>query len=358
MPVIIGATGLNFSIAPTEITLAGAQALLIPSGQYIATVGRYSLIEWYDSNANLWRNFGNVAGRQHSLVSDGTNFRLINRTGCPVGAVMTNVGSGYTSAPTVTSSAGGSLWRAIVGGSINTTVTVTTAGAYNYVPNITFSPPPSGGIAASGYVTLSSGAISSVTVTNAGAGYTTAPTITITQDPRDTAAGGGVLTVNSTLANSGAVTAVVCTDPGSAAVTSLPTLTFTGGGGSSAAATVVMNWTVTGITVGTAGAGYGTSAAFAVTGADLKSAATAAAGFVNPDVSTGLVIPRNFWVSGTSTAGGALTATGAVIEDAGFGIQKVPNAIVETSALYTTAGAVTVSVGATVDTSFLQQIKV
>ena len=357
MPVIIGATGLNFNGGQSEITLAGAQAYLIPSGQYIAQLGRYSTIEWYDAATGLWRNWANQAGRHHSLVADGTNFRLINRTGCPVSAVITNVGSGYTSAPTVTSSAGGSLWRAVVGGSINTTVTVTTAGAYNYVPTLIFSPPPAGGVTATGYAVLSAGGITSVTVTNAGAGYITAPTITIVQDPRDTAAGGGVLTVNSTLANSGAITAVICTDPGTAPVTSLPTLTFTGGGGSSAAATVVMNWTVTGITVDTAGAGFGTSQAFTVTGADLLCAASAAAGSVNPAMSTGMTIPRNFLVSGASTAGGALTATGAVIQDAGWGIQKVPSAIVNTSALYTTAGAVSVAVGATVDTNYLQQIR-
>ena len=58
--------------------------------------------------------------------SDGQNYRLANLTGCPVGALMTNVGSGYTSAPTVAASAGSSAWTAVVGGAINSTVTVTT----------------------------------------------------------------------------------------------------------------------------------------------------------------------------------------------------------------------------------------
>ena len=91
-------------------------------------------------------------GISRYIVADGTNWRLINRTGCPTAAVITNVGSGYTSAPTVTASAGGSLWKAIVGGAINTTVTVTTAGTYNYVPTIVFSAPPAGGINATGTV--------------------------------------------------------------------------------------------------------------------------------------------------------------------------------------------------------------
>jgi len=189
----IGATGLNFNPAGlSEITLAGAQAYIVPPGNYIADVGRYTLLQWYDNLLGIWRNSSNLAGSR-ILNSDGTNYRLINSTGCPVGADITNVGSGYTSAPAVAvSGTGGSLWTAIVGGSINTTVTVTTGGSYNYIPNLIFSQPPAGGVQATGYAVIAAGAISSVTVTNRGAGYVTAPTITIVQDPRDTAAGGGV----------------------------------------------------------------------------------------------------------------------------------------------------------------------
>lgn len=359
MPVIIGATGLNFSTAPTEVTLAGAQAYLIPSGQYWLELGPYTTIEWYDANAALWRPQDSPLGQARYVVSDGTNWRLINRTGCPQAAVITNVGSGYTSAPTVTASSGGSLWRALVGGAINTTVTVTTGGAYNYVPTLVFSPPPAGGITASGYAVLSGGAINSVTVVNAGAGYTTAPTITIVQDPRDTAAGGGVLTVNSTLAQSGKITAVLCTDPGSVALTSTPTLTFTGGGGASAAATVIMNYTVTGITVVTGGAAYGNAQPFLVTSGQAISSATVASGDVNVSIEKGITQPRPFWGEGTSTSAGAVTSTGFVIQDAGFALQAAPNLYVEAggSGLATTVAQVTATVGATVDTSYLQQIK-
>ena len=359
MPVIIGATGLNFSTAPTEVTLAGAQAYLIPSGQYWVDLGRYTTVEWYNSNSGLWVPQDSSIGISRYIVADGTNWRLINRTGCPTAAVITNVGSGYTSAPTVTASAGGSLWKAIVGGAINTTVTVTTAGTYNYIPTLVFSPPPAGGICATGTVSLSSGGLGTVTVTNAGAGYVTAPTVTIVQDPRDTAAGGGVLTVNSTLAQSQKITAVVCTDPGSAAVTSTPTLTFTGGGGSSAAATVVMNYTVTGFTVGAGGAGYGNAQPFFITSAGAQSTATVASGDVNPEMEKANIQPRQFYGEGTSTAGGAVTATGFVINDAGFNLQTTPNlyVIAGGSGLATTVAQVTATVGATSDTSYLQPIK-
>jgi hypothetical protein len=360
MPVIIGATGLNFSVNPTEITLAGAQAYLIPSGQYWGQIGPYTAVEWYDSNAGLWRVQPSANSASRYIVSDGTNWRLINRTGCPVGAVITSAGSSYTSAPTVTASSGGSVWRAVVGGAINTTVTVTTGGAYNYVPSLVFSPPPAGGITATGYAVLSGGAINSVTVTNAGAGYSTAPTITVVQDPRDTAAGGATLTVNATLAQSGKITAVLCTDPGSVALTSTPTLTFTGGGGSAAAATVVMNYTVTGITVATGGAVYGNAQPFLVTSNGGVSTATPDSGDVNPAIEKGIIFPRPFIGSGTSTSAGAVTSTGFVIADAGYGFETTPNLFVVAggSGLPTTTAQVTATVGATVDTSYLQPIRV
>ena len=359
MPVIIGATGLNFSASPTEITLAGAQAYLIPSGQYWLQLGRYTTVEWYNSASGLWQPQDNYPNMSRYLVSDGTNWRLINRTGCPVGAVITNVGANYTSAPTVTSSSGGSLWKAIVGGAINTTVTVTTGGAYNYVPNLIFSPPPAGGITATGYAVLSGGAINSVTVTNAGAGYATAPTITVVQDPRDTAAGGAVLTVNATLAQANKITAVVCTDPGSAPVTATPTLTFTGGGGTSAAATVIMNYTVTGITVVTAGAAYGNAQPFLVTSGAALSTATVASGDVNPQIEKSITMPRPFYGVGTSATAGTVTSTGFVIQDAGFNFQTTPDLFVIPggTGLPTTTASVTATVGATVDTSFLQPIR-
>jgi len=60
-----------------------------------------------------------------------------------------------------------------------------------------------------------------------------------------------------------------------------------------------------------------------------------------------------------STAGGAVTATGFVINDAGFNLQTTPNlyVIAGGSGLATTVAQVTATVGATSDTSYLQPIK-
>lgn len=374
----LGYSGGTFAIPPLEIALAPLQAYLVPSGEYELMLGRYSSLEWFDSNINNWRATGVWAG-SHIFSSDGGNFRLINRTGGPMGAVMTNLGTGYTTTPAVAASAGNSVWLAVVGGALNTTVTVTTAGLFNYPPTIIFPPAPDGGVTATATATLSAGAIASVSMNNRGAGYIVAPvgtinttavnlsqvmanqgnSIIVCQDPRDTAAGGASLTINATLAGSQVVTGILCLDPGNTALTSLPTLTISGGGGASAAATVIMNWTVTGFTVGTAGVAYGNAQPFTVTGSGLVCQTAAASGDTNPQLNVGLTKPRNFLISGTSTAGGAVTATGISIDDAGWGIQQVPNGLIVAGggALPTTAGAVTMTVGGITDVNYLQMRK-
>jgi hypothetical protein len=153
-----------------------------------------------------------------------------NTTGTPVGAIITNAGTGLTNgwygyvpsftgiaipgqsgpalpgtavsivngaaslgntAQTVTPSAGGSLWNAFVGGAVNTTITFTTsttvyqngpfggtgtaytanAGSnYTRPPLIVFTPPPNQGaqpyILPTAVCTISGGAINSITVTS------------------------------------------------------------------------------------------------------------------------------------------------------------------------------------------------
>ena len=58
-------------------------------------------------------------------------------------------------------------------------VTVANGGSnYTTPPQVTFSPPPSGGVTATGVAVIQSGQIVGVTVTNPGAGYSATPTIT------------------------------------------------------------------------------------------------------------------------------------------------------------------------------------
>lgn len=338
--------------ATNELSLASGQTWILPPGTWLVQTGSYTWVQFLDAVTGQWRSDVQSAGTTRTVRSDGVNVRLANLTGAPVGAFMTNVGSAYTSAPTVTASAGSSTWTAVVGGAVSGTVTVTTGGTYTYVPTLVFAPPPSGGIQASGVATVSGGTITAVTVTNQGGGYAAAPAITIVPDPRDTVTTTGVLT--TALTGSGTVTGLIMTSQGLGGQTAVPTLSFSGGGGSSAAATVVMCFTATGFSVDTAGVAYGTSLPFKVFAAGGIVAGTAAA-VVNPQLDRKVFVPRLGVISGTSAGGGTVTATGAVIDDGGL-FQRVPEGVVVAGggALPTTAAAVTITVGGVTDTSLIQ----
>lgn len=316
MPLsVIRGAGMNLPLAgtlpTTPIALAAGETFLIPAGDLNVAPGKYTFVEWFDPIVQVWRpSIGGWAGANGvmNVPSDGTNYRLANRTGCPIAARVTNVGSAYTSAPTVTASSGSSAWTAIVGGAVNSTVTITTAGTYNFTPTLIVAPPPKGGIPATMICALSGTAINSVTVIDQGAGYATAPAVTILQDPRDTAAGGGVLT--TTLTGSGTVTGVVCTNQGTP-LTSVPTLTFAGGAGSNAAASVLLVATATAVTFsGATNAGNGSFAWIPPSGTAPAQGAT-----VNPTWDVGMYTPRAGWTTSVTTA----SPTTTVIGDGGLG---------------------------------------
>src|SRR5262249_7536234 len=148
--------------------------------------------------------------------SDGNNLRLANLTGCVVGVNLTTAGSSYTTAPTISVSAGGAKFQAIVGGAVATSVTVTNAGTnYTYPPIVVFTAPGNPGIQATGHATLSGATVGSIVVDNQGAGYTSPPTITLLNDPRE-GLNGTTIGVNAaavaTLTGSGTVTGVLVLD--------------------------------------------------------------------------------------------------------------------------------------------------
>lgn len=335
------------------IDLGAGEVFIIPAGQWFVTPGPYTFIQAKDPITGLWRSVSQTPNQSRYVPSDGANWRAANLTGCALGAVLTNVGSGYTSAPAVAASAGSSVWTAIVGGAINTSVTVSTAGAgYVHKPILVVAPPPAGGLSATAVAVVSGGAIASVTVLDQGAGYTSAPAITVIPDPRDTITTEAVLT--TALTGSGTITGLVCTDHGTP-LTSVPTLSFSGGGGSSAAATAVMCFAATGFTVDTAGAVYGNAQPFGIITTDGRCAATPGA-VTNPSFGNNLLQPRQASIRGTSTAGGAVTATGARVTDGGL-FSAVPVGLVlpsGTSALPTTTAIVTITVGGVDDLLFLQ----
>src|SRR5256885_1852938 len=282
------------------------------TGQYMIQLGLYTVLQVYDSGLNYWRNVNVNPQGLLTISSDGQNFRLANTTGCPIGGIITNAGSAYTNGFygfvnsfnnsgqavviangavtagnttfTATPSAGGSTWNMIVGGAVNTTISVsgtvfqsqggilspfggtgtslTASGGSNYTraPLILFTPPPNQGqqpyVLPAATCTISAGAVNAVTVTQQGAGLLGLPGITIIPQPGDTTGGGALLgwtSGNSAQVGSGTLLAIWPSFYGTA-VTAVPTFTFSPA--STTAVTAIMNFTVTGITNTTPGVGY------------------------------------------------------------------------------------------------------
>ena len=360
-----------------EVTLYGGQVLVLPAGTFWVSPGVSTFLQYLDPVSNLWVVANQVAGTGRYVNSDGANWRLANLTGCPVGAIVTNSGTGYTSAPTVTASSGSSTWTAIVGGAISTTVTVGTAGSgYTFPPNVWFSAPPQGGIQATGYATISGGAVASVVVTNQGAGYTSAPTITFQAQSFDTstsivsAAATCALIASGTAGGAQTISAVVCTSPGTASTDfggTAITLSFAGGGGASAAATLVPCLAVRTATVGASGAGY-LNFPYAITAIGGQISATATV--LNPAIGNKYFTPRLANLGTATPTTGAFTST--TLASATLSTASASNAI--DPGLYQVAPATTafgaigpgggttaasfsaLTMGAVFDTSYIQPI--
>ena len=351
MANVYGAQGVSPTLRgqPTNVWMlqAGA-AMLVPSGTWKLALGRYLKAQEYDPITTIWRDIGDDGPGDVYLQSDGANHRVANQTGCAIGAFITNGGSGYTSAPTVTPSAGTSIWTAVIGGAVNTTVTVGNGGSnYLYPPIVAFSVPPSPGVQATGYATISGGIVTTITMTDQGAGYVAAPTVSLLNDPRDTAGSGA--TATTSLTASGQVTAVLCTDHGNPVTgTTVPTLSFTGGGGANATAVVLMCWSIVAISVAAAGAGY-TGGAGYVELQGLFGSYTSTTTYTNPGTELGLLRFRPSRIYLPTGAGGtiATTASGFQFVDGGLyaGLPSVSPGIIGQGSNVITTSSITFSMG-------------
>lgn len=388
-----------FGKRPFPLHLFAGHSFPVPPGNFAGTVGRVTILQMFDNYTYAWRNLVGPGRKFSVLNSDGFNYRLMNFSGIVSGGLISTAGTGGTngigpvqtacsisfgSAPSNGRAATGYV---IVGGSINTTVTVTAAGTgYLVPPLIVFDPPPRGGVRATGYAVLSGTTIGSIVVTNAGAGYTSVPNCyAIPQwasyaaanlvDPAGTTAftapslygsttttipnaledimwemvgagSGAVLTVNATLGGSGTTTAIVVTDYGSNYVgTAIPTIAFTGGP-TSAAATAIMAFCVTSVTVANAGVAVSVAPTWQ-SSSGLVQAHDGLNGYYG-------IKPAN----GISTLSSTTTTilTSITVEDPGFGIQKVPVIGFQPAGgtAPTTQPAGTAVCGGIADTSILQ----
>ena len=310
----VGVTLPLNQLGTNAIALQAGEAFYIPSGTYNIQRGPYSAVQLYDPVAGIWGPVGSDGTAFMQVDSDGNNYRVVNQSGCPVAAVLSAAGAGYTSAPTVTASAGGSSWTAIMGSVVSTAVTIPTGGSnYTYPPAVIFSAPPTPGIPATGYATISAGAVTAITVTNQGAGYLSTPFVTLLNDQRDTT--GANATAVATLTGSGTVTGLICTNHGTAITSgTVPSLTFAGGGyTTTAAGTIIMNWAVTSYAVTAGGAGYTGAVQVSTLGAGTPTIAPA---YTNPNSQASFFRSRPASIY-AALSGGAVTATGQVVVDGG-----------------------------------------
>jgi hypothetical protein len=366
------------------------------TGQYLLNLGQYSVLQMYDPAANYWRlvNSGGPYEAPVTVSADGTNYRIANTTGCPVGALITNAGSsgvngfyGYamvgsqsamSTAVTIIAglttlgnagaliapSAGASTWNVMVGGSVNTTMTLTGTvfqyGAYggtgpsstgsggtSYTlpPLMVFYPPPNQGaqpyFLPNAVCTISAGAVNSITVLNQGAGLLGLPGVLFVNAPGDTTGSGAVAgwTVgNSADPNTGKLSAAWPADYGTA-VTAVPTLTPSGASmPGSAALTAIMNFTVTGFG-GSGGVGYGTTPGGVIFGGVVAGSSA----ITNPALDKQLLMPIAPPINVTTGTGVPVLAGGFQ----GCGYQAIPSycAIPNGTAAPSTANTNTCTVG-------------
>ena len=330
---------------------AGA-VMYIPPGTFNLRHGSNSTVQALDSVMGVFRPLGSDGGNFQQVDSDGNNYRVANQTGCAVAALLTQAGTGYTSVPTVTPSAGSSVWQAILG-QVVSSVTVTNAGSnYLYPPLVLIQAPGNPGICADAYCTLNaSGGVTSVTMIDEGAGYFGVPAINFVNDPRDNT-GQGAQGV-AVLAGNGTVTGLLCTNHG-LPITSgtVPTLTFSGGGGASATATAIMDWTVTSYAVTAGGAGYNGNIQVQTQGTGIPTTATA---YTNPNSQASFLRTRPAQIE-AALSSNAITATGQILIDGGHigGITSNIQTLIFGGTVSTVA-TLTLGVGGATDYLWIQQ---
>lgn len=188
---------------------------------------------------------------------------------------ITAVGTGYTSAPTVSFSGGGGSGTTATANLGTTTVNAVTltSGGSNYTtsPSVVFS--GGGGTGASATARLGPSAVASLNLLNGGSGYSSTPTVTLTPV---LGTGGTGATATATLTGT-VVTSLTLTNGGSG-YTTAPAVSFSGGGGFGASGNAgLVPGPVATLTKNGSGGGYTTAPTISFSGGGGGSGATATA---------------------------------------------------------------------------------
>ncbi len=144
-------------------------------------------------------------------------------TGKVTGVTVQIPGYGFTSAPTVTLSGGGGSGATAVAHIALGVVgfNITSPGVYTAAPTVTMSA-PTAGTPATATAALTGGSVSGVTIGAAGAGFVAPPSVTFAAAPA-----GGTRATGYAVISDGAVTSIVVTHPGSG-YTTAPSVTLSG----------------------------------------------------------------------------------------------------------------------------------
>ena len=158
-----------------SVTVASTAATAILSGDFISSITPSVLQTGYGASPSV-----TIPAPTTGVTAAAT--AIVNTSGVITGYAITNAGSGYTSAPTVTVAAGtGTPGAAVItlAGVGLALVTGPSSGS-NYgttAPTVTFS--GGGGTGAIATANLTSGIVTGYSIVSAGSGYTSAPTVAL-----------------------------------------------------------------------------------------------------------------------------------------------------------------------------------
>jgi hypothetical protein len=213
-------------------------------------------------------------------------------SGTVIGITITNMGVGYTTAPSLGFTAGtvemGTVPPTAVGNATQFAVSTITKGGtnvgYTSAPTVTISA-PAAAVTATATATVAGGAITAINVGNAGTGYTAAPVITVAAPPTPVQA-----TATCSLNGSGVGTVFSLTNAGKGYPTApLVTIATAPAKANAQAVAILTNGTITGYTVTAGGNGYTTAPTVTIGGPPANTQATATATVVNGSV-TGFTV--------------------------------------------------------------------
>jgi hypothetical protein len=278
-----------YSVAPTVAITggggSGATATAILTSGKVTGVTITAMGTGFTSAPTLTFSSGTVNSGTVNPTAVGNDAQFAVSTITKSG---TNVG--YTSAPTVTIAAPAvaktATATATVANGLITAITINNAGSgYSTAPALSIAAPPTR-VTATATSTLSGDGVASFTITNPGVGYTSAPVVTISVPP-------DAVTATATAdINGGVVTAYTLTNAGSN-YASAPTVTMSGGSFRTPVQAVATS-TLSGSGVATyslsiVGAGYTTLPAVTVSAPPSGTQATATATLTN-NLVTGFTI--------------------------------------------------------------------